>query len=51
MAVALSEELGSPMRIGHQTLAWIQAAVDAGMVDEDFMASTQRRTCWRKKYI
>ncbi len=36
MAVSLSEELGSPMRIGHQTLAWIQAAVDAGMEDEDF---------------
>jgi len=36
MAVALSKELGSPMRIGHQTLAWIQAAVDAGMEDEDF---------------
>ncbi len=36
MAVALSEELGSPMRIGHQTLAWLQAAVDAGMEDEDF---------------
>ncbi|MEP6017746.1 MAG: NAD(P)-dependent oxidoreductase [Paracoccaceae bacterium] len=36
MAVALSEELGSPMRLGHQTLAWIQAAVDAGMEDEDF---------------
>ncbi|MBT8416251.1 MAG: NAD(P)-dependent oxidoreductase [Silicimonas sp.] len=36
MAVALAEELGSPMRIGHQTLAWIQAAVDAGMEDEDF---------------
>ena len=36
MAVALSEELGSPMRIGHQTLAWIQAAVDAGMEEEDF---------------
>lgn len=36
MAVALSQELGSPMRIGHQTLAWIQAAVDAGMEDEDF---------------
>lgn len=36
MAVALSEELGSPMRIGHQTLAWIQAAMDAGMEDEDF---------------
>ncbi len=36
MAVALAEELGSPMRIGHQTLDWIQAAVDAGMEDEDF---------------
>lgn len=36
MAVALSEELDSPMRIGHQTFAWIQAAVDAGMEDEDF---------------
>lgn len=36
MAVALSKELGSPMRIGHQTLAWIEAAVDAGMEDEDF---------------
>ena len=36
MAVALSEELGSPMRLGHQTLAWIQSAVDAGMEDEDF---------------
>ncbi len=36
MAVALSEELGSPMRIGHQTLAWIQAAIDAGMEDDDF---------------
>ena len=36
MAVALAEELGAPMRIGHQTLAWIQAAVDAGMEDEDF---------------
>ena len=36
MAVALSIELGSPMRIGHQTLAWIQAAIDAGMQDEDF---------------
>ena len=36
MAVALSNELGSPMRIGHQTLAWIQAAVDAGMEEEDF---------------
>lgn len=36
MAVALSEKLGSPMRIGHQTLAWIQAAMDAGMEEEDF---------------
>ena len=36
MAVALAEELGSPMRLGHQTLAWIQAAVDAGMEEEDF---------------
>ena len=36
MAVALSKELGSPMRIGHQTLAWLQAAVDAGMEEEDF---------------
>ncbi len=36
MAVALSEELASPMRIGRQTLAWTQAAVDAGMKDEDF---------------
>ena len=36
MAVALSKEVGSPMRLGHQTLAWIQAAVDAGMEDEDF---------------
>lgn len=36
MAVALSKELGSPMRIGHQTLAWIQAAVDADMKDMDF---------------
>ena len=36
MAVALSQELGSPMRLGHQTLAWIQAAVDAGMEEEDF---------------
>ncbi len=36
MAVALSKELGSPMRIGHQTLAWIQAAMDAGMEDDDF---------------
>ncbi len=36
MAVALAKELGSPMRIGHQTLDWIQAAVDAGMEDEDF---------------
>ena len=36
MAVALAEDLGSPMKIGHQTLAWIQAAVDAGMEEEDF---------------
>ncbi|AKS45361.1 3-hydroxyisobutyrate dehydrogenase [Octadecabacter temperatus] len=36
MAVSLSKEVGSPMRIGHQTLAWIQAAVDAGMEEEDF---------------
>lgn len=36
MAVALSKELGSPMRLGHQTMAWIQAAVDAGMQEEDF---------------
>jgi len=36
MAVALSKELGSPMRIGHQTLAWIEAAVEAGMEEEDF---------------
>lgn len=36
MAVALSKEVSSPMRIGHQTLAWLQAAVDAGMEDEDF---------------
>lgn len=36
MAVAMAEELGSPMKIGHQTLAWLQAAVDAGMQDEDF---------------
>lgn len=36
MAVSLSKELESPMRIGHQTLAWIQSAVDAGMEDEDF---------------
>ena len=36
MAVALSKELGSPMRIGHQTLAWLEAAVEAGMEEEDF---------------
>ena len=36
MAVALSKELGSPMRLGHQTFAWIDAAVDAGMAEEDF---------------
>lgn len=36
MAVALAKELGSPMRLGHQTLAWIEAAVEAGMEEEDF---------------
>ena len=36
MAVELSKEVGSPMRIGHQTYAWIQAAIDSGMQDEDF---------------
>lgn len=36
MAVALSQELGSPMRLGHQTLAWLEAAVEDGMEDEDF---------------
>lgn len=36
MAVALSEKLGTPMRLGHQTLAWLQAAVDAGMEEDDF---------------
>lgn len=36
MAVALSNDLGSPMRIGHQTLAWLDAAVQAGMEEEDF---------------
>jgi len=36
MAVSLSIEVGSPMRIGHQTLAWTQAAVDAGMENDDF---------------
>ena len=36
MAIALSKELDSPMRIGYQTFAWIQAAVDAGMEEEDF---------------
>lgn len=36
MAVALAEELGSPMRLGHQTLAWLRAAIEAGMEDEDF---------------
>ncbi|MGI9389968.1 MAG: NAD(P)-dependent oxidoreductase [Boseongicola sp.] len=36
MAEALSEELGSPMRIIHHTLAWIQSAIDAGKEDEDF---------------
>jgi len=36
MAVSLSKDVGSPMKIGHQTLAWLQAAVDAEMEDEDF---------------
>lgn len=36
MAVALSQELKSPMRLGHQTLAWLEAAVEAGMEEEDF---------------
>lgn len=36
MAVALSKELNSPMQIGHKTYAWLQAAVDAGMEEEDF---------------
>ena len=36
MAVSLAAELGSPMRIGHQTLAWLEAAVAAGMEEEDF---------------
>ena len=36
MAVTLSQELGSPMRLGHQTLAWLEAAVEAGMEEEDF---------------
>lgn len=36
MAVALSNEVGSPMKLGQQTLAWLQAAVDAEMEDEDF---------------
>lgn len=36
MAVALSQELSSPMRLGHQTLAWLEAAVEDGMEDEDF---------------
>jgi len=36
MAVALSKEVGSPMKIGEQTLEWLQAAVDADMEDEDF---------------
>jgi hypothetical protein len=35
-AVALSKVAGSPMRLGHQPLAWRQAAVDAGTEDEDF---------------
>lgn len=36
MAVELSKELDSPMRIGHQTYNWLQSAVDAGMQEEDF---------------
>jgi len=28
MAVALSKDVSSPMRLGHQTLAWLQAAVE-----------------------
>ena len=36
MAVALSAELDSPMRIGNETFAWLQAAVDAGMQEDDF---------------
>lgn len=36
MAVSLAKELGSPMRIGHQTYAWISAAMEAGMAEEDF---------------
>lgn len=36
MAVELSKALDSPMQIGHKTYAWLQAAVDAGMEDEDF---------------
>ncbi len=36
MAVVLSEKLGSSMRTGHQTLARIQAAMDAGAEDKDF---------------
>jgi len=36
MAVSLAKDVGSPMKIGHQTLAWLQAAVDAQMEKEDF---------------
>lgn len=36
MAVALAEELAAPMRLGHQTLARLDAAIDAGMKEEDF---------------
>ncbi len=36
MAVALSKDVGSPMKIGHQTMAWLQAAIEAEMSDEDF---------------
>lgn len=36
MAVELSNELGTPLRIGQQTHHWLQAAVDAGMQEEDF---------------
>ena len=30
------DELGSPLRTGHQTLARIQEAMDAGAEDKDF---------------
>lgn len=36
MAVALSKEVGSPMRIGQETLSWLQSAMDTGLEDEDF---------------